>query len=513
LGITRLHKDAAAMRDRPSGHRIQVDLSVDPEVVDARPEVEAPFCIALFGDFSARGHRGIGDAGLGMATREPVLVDRDNLDEILAGLRPELHVPLQSERDSAVRVRFTTFEDFHPDRLYERLPVFEGVRELRRRLAESAPQGQPPRQSPAEEPPAAGGGGNLLDQILQQSPAATEEPAPLEGGDLQAYLNRIVAPYLIPAADPRRQALLAELDAASARGLRALLHHPDFQALEALWRGVHLITQGVESDTEVRLYLFDVTKAELAADQRESADAAGSRVYRRLAEPPAAAPESGWGALGGLYSFAPDAADLELLGRLATVARLVGAPWISAADPRLAGCDSIHSTPDPADWVAEVRPEWQAVRRIPDARWIGLAMPRFLLRLPYGERGSRCEALPFEELSDNPAHEEYLWGNPAFPCLLLLAQAIAASGRPAYAGMNLEVGGLPLHVVSGPGGTTTQSCAEAVLGERAAERIMDGGLMPLISTRDSDRIRLMRFQSISEPLAPLRGRWMAGPQG
>ena len=495
------------MRERPSGHRIQVDLSVDPGVVDARPEVEAPFCIALFGDFSARGHRGIGDSARGIATREPVLVDRDNLDEILAGLRPELHVPLKGERDSAVRVQFRTFEDFHPDRLYERLPVFEGVRELRRRLGESAPQGQPPRESPTEEPPATPVGGDLLDQIVRQSPAAgaAEELSPLEGGDLQLYLNRIVARHLVPGADPRRQALLAALDAATTGGLRALLHHPDFQALEALWRGVRFITQAVESDADVRLYLFDITKAELATDQQESADAESSRVYRLLAEPPAAAPESGWGALGGLYSFTPEAADLELLGGFGTVASLVGAPWISAADPRLAGCDTIHSTPDPSDWVAEPRPEWQAVRRIPAARWIGLAMPRFLLRLPYGERGSRCEALSFEELSDRPAHDEYLWGNPAFACLVLLVQAVAEAGRPMCPGMKLEVGGLPL--------PTAQPCAEAVLGERAVERIMDGGLMPLIATRDSDRIRLMRFQSISEPLAALRGRWMAGPQG
>ena len=121
--------------------------------------------------------------------------------------------------------------------------------------------------------------------------------------------------------------------------------------------------------------------------------------------------------------------------------------------------------------------------------------------------------MPFEEFPDIPAHEEYLWGNPAFPCLLLLAQAVAESGRPAYPGMNLEIGGLPLHLLLGPGGTTTKPCAEAVLGERAVERIMDRGLMPLISMRDSDRIRLLRFRSIAEPMAALGGRWMTVPQG
>jgi len=493
------------MRDRLSDHRIQVDLSVDPRAVDARPDVDAPFCIALFGDFSARAHRGSIDAGGTIATRESLLVDRDNLDDVLAGLRPELRVPVGDERDFAVRIEFQTLDDFHPDRLYERLPVFEGVRELRRRLAAPATREQPPRESSTAEQPPAAVGGNLLDQIVQQSPSpyagAAEERSPLEGGDLQTYLNRIVSAHLVPDADPRRQTLLAELDAACAAGLRALLHHPDFQALEALWRGVQLITRAVESDADVRLHLFDVTKSELAADQRESADAANSRLCRLLA---AGAPQSGWGVLCGLYSFGPLAFDRDLVRHLGSVARVVKAPWISAGDPLLVGCTAIDSSPDPADWVAEPPPEWHEVRRSPDARWIGLAMPGFLLRSPYGQRYNASDALPFEELSEAPTHAEYLWGNPALACLLLLVQGVAESGRPIYPGMNLELGGLPL--------LSSQPCTEALLGERAAERILDGGLMPLVSIRDTDRVRLRRFQSVADPLAALGGGAAGSPE-
>lgn len=472
------------MRDRPSDHRIQVELSVEPQAVAERPDVEAPFCIALFGDFSARGHRGPVDLSRAMASDVPVLVDRDNLDDVLGRLRPEVRLPLKGERDADVRVQFSTLEDFHPDRLYERLPVFEGVRELRRRLAEPAPHAPAVRELPTNEPPTPVGG-NLLDQIVHESatPRAPTPLSPLEGGDLQAYLNRIVAPHVVPPAEPRREAILAELDAAAAAGLRAVLHHPDFQALEALWRGVRLLTQRVESDADVQLYLFDITRAELAADQRESADARSSRLCRLLAEPPGAAPQSRWGVLAGLYSFGPDVPDLELLGRLASVASLVGAPWISAADSRLVGADSIHANTDPTDWIAEPRQEWQAIRRRPEARWLGLAMPRFLLRLP------------FEGLLDGSAHEDYLWGNPTFACLLLFAQAIAESGRPLHSGMKLEIGELPF--------AAGQPCIEALLGERAAERILDRGLMPLVGMRDTDRVRLLRFQSIAEPPTPL----------
>ena len=460
------------MRDRSSGHRIEVGLSVEPRAIDAIPQREAVFSIALFGDFSGRAHRDSDVVGA-LATSEAIPVDRDNLDEVLAGLRPELHVPLHRDDAPVLRVQFSSLDDFHPDHVYERLPLFEGVRALRSQLGEPAPPPQPPPE-PASH-------GSLLDDIVRQSPSVDRAAdAPFEGGDLQAYLNRIVAPHVVSPTDPRRQAVLAELEEAAAKGLRALLHDAEFQALEALWLGVRLLTRAVESDTGVQLYLFDVTKRELAETSRVQKLLAGSR----------------WSLLAGLYSFQPVASDLELLGRLGSIASLVGVPWLSAADPRLAGSASVHLSPDPDDWSTDPLPAWQALRRTPEARWIGLAMPRFLLRLAYGERGTRCEALPFEELSHSPAHEDYLWGNPTLACLLVLVHAIAESGRPMYSGMNLEIGELPC-----AGG---QSCIEALLGERAAERLLDRGLMPLVGMRDADRVRLLRFQSIADPPTPLR---------
>ncbi len=462
------------MRDRSSGHRIEVGLDVEPRAIDALPQSEAVFSIALFGDFSGRAHRD-SDVARAHATSEAILVDRDNLDEVLALLRPELHVPLHRDDAPVLRVQFSSLDDFHPDHVYERLPLFEGVRALRSQLGEPAPPPQPPRE-PASH-------GSLLDDIVRQSPSVDRAAdAPFEGGDLQAYLNRIVAPHVVSPTDPRRQAVLAKLEEAAANGLRALLHDAEFQALEALWLGVHLLTRAVESDTGVQLYLFDVTKRELAEMSRVQKLLAGSR----------------WSVLAGLYSFLPVAGDLELLGRLGTIASIIGAPWLSAADPRLAGSTSGHPGPDSDNWGNDLLPAWQALRRTPEARWIGLALPRFLLRPPYGEQTSPCEMLRFEELSDNSTRDEYLWGNPTFACLVVLLHAVAEAGRPVHPGMSLEIGGLPVH--------GSQPCAETSLSERAAERILDAGLMPLVSIRDTDRIRLVRLQSIGDPPTPLNIR-------
>src|SRR5205814_10420604 len=216
----------------------------------------------------------------------------------------------------------------------------------------------------------------------------------------------------------------------------------------------------------------------------ESPDIRHSGLHRLLAEPPAGEPGTRWVALGGLYSFGAQRADLRLLGWLGAVGRVLDAPFIAAADPRLAGCESIDWSADPSGWAVEPDPGWQGLRRMPEALWIGLALPRFLLRLPYGERGSRCETLAFEELFGSPAHGDYLWGNPALVCLALLAQAIADGGRPVFAGMNLEVDSLPFHVVPHPDGAIPKPCAEALLSEPAIDRLIDRGLMALASIRD-----------------------------
>ena len=495
------------MRDRPGSHRVDVSLSAVPQPVETGADEAAPYCIALLGDFSARAHRGAVEGTQAIASREPLVVDRDTVDTLLARLRPELEIRTR-EGDPPLRVRFTEIADFHPDRLYERLPLFEGVRELRRRLTESDDVTKRPRTGPAPGPPPAASGatprtGSLLDQVVEQSATNQEAPSPLEGGDLQAYLNRLVAPYAVPAADPRRQAVLAQLDRAAESGMRALLHHPEFQALEGLWRGVHLLTQRNESEATVQFYLVDVSKTELAADQDEHAEIQDSAIYQLLARPPGAAPEARWAALGGLYSFGPESRDLALLGHLGAVARRLGAPWIAAAEPRLAGCESIEETPDPSDWTGAPDPGWEALRKSREAPWIGLAWPRFLLRLPYGRHGTWCEALQLEEVSDGSPSDEYLWGNPAVACLLLLAaRAADPSTSP---GMNLEIEGLPLHLAAGPGGAGATPGAEVLLGERAAQRLLDRGLMALASVRGTDRIRLVRFQSIARPAAPLAG--------
>jgi type VI secretion system protein ImpC len=176
------------------------------------------------------------------------------------------------------------------------------------------------------------------------------------------------------------------------------------------------------------------------------------------------------------------------------IARAAGAPFIA------------ESVPSRDENAADHR-AWQTLRRSEQARWIGLAMPRFLLRLPYGKNTSEIDSFDFEEMPGPPEHQNYLWANPAFACAYLLGRSFSEYGWSFTPGMVQDIGGLPLHTWQADAETHTQPCAEVLLTDRDAELILDEGLMPLTCINNFDCLRLVRFQSIADPPAALAGRW------
>jgi type VI secretion system ImpC/EvpB family protein len=268
----------------------------------------------------------------------------------------------------------------------------------------------------------------------------------------------------------------------------------------------------LETDENLKLCLLDISKAELAADLSATDDISTTGIYKLLVKEAAAlGNRKSWAALAGNFTFDRTPEDVASLGRLAKLAKAAGAPFIAAAHPHLLECDSLAETPDPDDWRLSTddstREAWAALRKLPEAAFIGLALPRFLLRLPYGKETEPLERFDFEEIETAPRHEEYLWVNPSYACVYLIAQAFSHYGWNFRPGMIQEIGGLPLHVYKDQGESRVKPCAEALLTQRAAEAILDHGLMPLLSFLNQDHVRLARFQSIADPLSPLLGRW------
>ena len=484
--------------------------------------------ILLMGDFSGRANRGLLESGSALAERPVVPVDIDNFEDVLFRFAPRLRLPLAEAAGQGVTIGFRRLEDFHPDELYKRLEPFQALRRMRARLLDPAsfeaaaaelrsgfdlPDTTPAEAAPAEERLVEDDEATL-ERLLGRRPADRPQARPGAGRapDLTPFIKRIIAPHIAPSAPPHQDVYIAAVDEAIGGQMRALLHHPALQALEAAWRGVDRLTGGLETGEELKLYLLDVTKEELAADiQGAGGDMASCGLHRLLVEQGSETlGGEPWSLLAGDYSFGTGAGDLALLAALGALGSRAGGPFVAAAHPGILGCRSLHETPDPADWKgtdAGAGKGWRALRGSPMAPWIGLALPRLLLRLPYGAKTDSVEGFEFEEFPAEPGHEAYLWGSPAFACALLIGRAFQERGWSMEPGDCLDIDDLPAHIRTGEDGPVMQPCAEVCLGERAMQAILGRGLMPFLSHRNRNAVRLARFQSIAEPPTALAGPW------
>ena len=431
-----------------------------------------PFRILILSDFSGRANRKIHTP---VAGRRPMLVDRDNLDQVLARMAAELRRP--------VSLRFRELEDFHPDRIYEHCESFRDLREA----TPSSPshRSNPPEPAPASAPADLAAAG-LLDRLVDESEAENGAAAVRQPDRFEDYLRAIVAPHSVPGDDPAHAKWRAALQTAAGQRMRAILHHPDFQALESAWRSVDLLVRRLQTNADLKVYLFDITKAELQDDLAAVDDPRSSGLFHLLAQG-----VDRWGVIVGNYVFQQSTPDAELLKRLSGLASAAGAPFLAESAP---------PEPDPPE-------DWSALRHSPDAQWVGLALPRFLLRLPYGPDTATTESFPFEEMPGRSEHTSYLWANPAFACAYLLAEAFSCYGWELRPGVCSRVDGLPVHVYSNGEETEVKPCAEVLLTEDAAEDLLECGVMPLASIKNTGSVQLVRFQSIADPPAPLAGRW------
>ena len=513
-----------------SPEKMEFQLGTQTSFAPRKAKDDTPFCIAILADFSGRGNRGLCETGPSLAARKRIAVDVDNLEDLLMKLGCEIHVPLGGSEGPRIPLRFSDLDDFHPDRIFDRLEVFQELRTTRKLLEDPATFAKAASQvrswvadeqetgkSEAEEaqssPEQEESDTDTVERLLgkrsdQESPTT---PAS-QSVDINALIRETVKPYIVPAPDPQQAELVAQVDQAISGQMRAILHHPDFRQLEATWRMLHFLVSQVETDETLKLYIIDVSKAELAADLA-SADALQSTgTYRLLVEQSVGvAGAEPYAVLVGGYTFDQTTEDIRLLQQLARIAQAAGAPLLAAADSHFAGCQSLATTPDPNDWRWQADPAsgqlWQEVRQSPEAAYIGLLLPRFLLRLPYGRETDPIDRFDFEEFSPLAGHEQYLWGNSAVICVCLLAEAFREFGWALTGGLGRDLAGIPMHIYTSDGEKHITPCAETILTERAMDVLIGRGLMPVLSIKGRDAVLLPRFQSITEPLSALAGPW------
>ena len=472
---------------------------------------EPPFRVLMLGNWSGDGEK------RGLHDRKPVEIDRDNFDEVMArlGVRVELE---------GLSLDFKQLDDFHPDEIFRQVPMFSELRDLRRRLKSDSSFNEAAREvrgwigsnggseknageTPAEEPPAPAAG-NLLDAILAQPSGGAPAPSRSVSGELGSLISELVRPHLVSIDENEQRSMLAAVDDATSGLMGQILHDRRFQDIEAAWRGLFFQVRRTETASDLKIYILDISKDELAEDLKSAANRSDSFTYKVLLE---ADQDEPWSLVCGNYAFEATADDAAALVRISKLSAAAKAPFVSHVRPDIFGVHSLAAHPDPREWEMSTNFDagalWATLRGLPEAKYLGMTMPRFLARLPYGADTEPLEAFSFEEFADGPNHEEYLWANACFVVATLMAQSYSEYGWEMGQSLIQDLDDLPLHMYEKDGETVYTPCAEVQLTQTACERLMEYGLMPLVSYKNSDRAKLARFQSISDPVAGLKGKW------
>jgi len=475
------------------------------------PRAPAPvqkFRLALLGDFSGRANAGRVEIGDALAGRKPVKVDVDNLDDVIARAAPSLMLPL-AEEEASVAVKIGAIDDFHPDQLAENLELFEQLRGLRRNLGNRAGFDRAAKEvlswggeAPLPPPPRRARGSDVAAARLSDfarligrppAPSATE-------GSVDDLMRRLVGPFIQPARDARQDALVARVDEALSAAMRRVLHHPDFQTAEAIWRGVEFLVRRIETGARMEIVLYDVSAEELAADLAANDALEGTGLYGMLVEQPALDEHQGpLSVVIGFYGFELAPPHADLLGRIAQIAAAARAPFIAGIAPDALKIPFHDQHP-------MVKDAFSALFALPAAAYLGLATPSFLLRMPYGKKTDPIDAFGFEEFTRQGGLGTMLWGHPALIPGLLLAETFAQQGAKMKLGGVMGVGDIPYYVyVDTDGEQIALPCTERLYTERQAVQVGQYRVMPLLSIRGRPELRLGGFASVAG--SPLAGFW------
>jgi type VI secretion system protein ImpC len=299
-------------------------------------------------------------------------------------------------------------------------------------------------------------------------------------------------------------ARIAEIDRLLSVQLNEILHHAELQKLEASWRGLHYLVQQSETSTMLKLRVLNCSKDDLRKDLERASEFDQSVLFKKIYEEEygtfGGAP---YAAIIGDYEFSRYSPDIALLERISNVAAAAHAPFMAAASPELFNLDGFTDLTAPRD-LAKVfesvdYAKWRSFRESEDSRYVGLALPHILMRLPYGPDTAPVEAFQYKEDVDGKDHKKYLWGNAAYALGTRLTEAFAKFGWCA-AIRGVEGGGLvqglPTHTFRTDEGEIALKCpTEIAITDRREKELSDLGFVPLVHCKGTDYAAFFATQS------------------
>ncbi|MCJ7495434.1 MAG: type VI secretion system contractile sheath large subunit [Deltaproteobacteria bacterium] len=301
---------------------------------------------------------------------------------------------------------------------------------------------------------------------------------------------------------------IGQLDRLISAQLNEVMHHPDFQKLEASWRGLHFLVNQSETGEALKIRVMSVSKKDLLKDMEKAAEFDQSTLFKKIYEE-----EFGmfggasYGAFIGDYEFGNNPQDLSLLEKISQVASAAHSPFIAATAPSMFNMDSFADLGGPRDMAKIFQStefaKWKSFRDSEDSRYVGLVMPHILMRLPYGQASIPVESFNFEEDVDGTDNSKYLWGNAAFSLGTRLTDAFAkyhwcAAVRGVEGGGLVQ--GLPVHTFRTDEGDIALKCpTEIAITDRREKELADLGFIPLVHCKGTDYAAFFSTQTTNKP--------------
>ena len=350
----------------------------------------------------------------------------------------------------------------------------------------------------------------LLDRILSEGRLARNDVQRTEARDMiAAFVDQAMHGQLTMAKDVEAaiNARIAEIDRLLSAQLNEIMHHEEFQKLEASWRGLHHLVFESETGTNLKVRVMNASKKELGKDLERAAEFDQSALFKKIYEEEfgtfGGAP---FGAMIGDYEFTNHPQDIALLEKISNVAAAANAPFVSAASPQLFGWDDFTQLSEVRDiskiFDRQEYAKFRSFRESEDSRYVGLTLPHTLMRVPYGRDTAPTESFNFEEDVDGTDHHKYLWGNAAYSFGTRLTESFAkyqwcASIRGVEGGG--LVTGLPTHNFRTDEGDVALKCpTEIAITDRREKEFSDLGFIPLVHCKGTDYAAFFAAQSANK---------------
>lgn len=304
--------------------------------------------------------------------------------------------------------------------------------------------------------------------------------------------------------------IIAELDKKLSDQLNLIMHNEEFQQLESAWRGLSYLINNTETDEMLKIRVMNISKKEVHKTLKRYKGTAWdqSPLFKQIYE--AEYGQFGgepYGCLVGDYYFDHSPQDVDFLRQMAQISASAHCPFLAASSPSVMGMDSWQELSNPRDltkiFTTPDYAGWRSLRESEDARYLGLAMPRFLARLPYGTKTDPVEEFDFEEDCDGANANKYTWANSAYAMAVNINRSFKLYGWCSKI-RGIESGGaveeLPTHTFPTDDGGVDMKCpTEIAISDRREAELAKNGFMPLIHKKNSDFAAFIGAQSLQKP--------------